>query len=375
MNVKKFVNANKEGQDYTKALLTNVGDIVNVRYNESKKRIEFYRDNGYLGSTPSKEKLEGYAQVKKIESLFKGFHFTLDFYEGLSEEEMLEKEQRDLIESNKRKEKLRESIEKDKQDRIARLKASTVNSTVFANLVDSYNSSKSDMEGFVQSSASDKGDRVNSVNIGKSLSTEDEVEQSWLSSQLQFIKYTEHGKYLYELNEKGELLSFVREHSTKRQKDRVTRLKATVENSEVFTNLVNRYNFSKSAREASIESSVSDIFKMVGSVITGKSLPTEDEVDQKWLSSQLQNVKNTEYGKYLYDLNEKGELVSIIRAYSAKEQQRVIPSSFSYQRYQGRFTHCWKCGSTLTSESHSKCRSCKWLICSCGACKKGCSTN
>ena len=56
ITIKKLVNANKEGQDRTAAMLTNVGNIVEVRYNESLKRIEFYHNNGFLGSWPQKKR-------------------------------------------------------------------------------------------------------------------------------------------------------------------------------------------------------------------------------------------------------------------------------------------------------------------------------
>jgi tetratricopeptide (TPR) repeat protein len=103
MKIKNFVNGNKEGQDRKSAMLTELGHIVELRYNESENRIEFYRNNGYLGYTTSKVKIEGYAQVSKVESLVKGYHFTLDFYEGLSKKEMFEKE-RKFFSEIKRKE-------------------------------------------------------------------------------------------------------------------------------------------------------------------------------------------------------------------------------------------------------------------------------
>jgi hypothetical protein len=121
MEIIKLVNANKEGQERRAAMLTDVGHIVEVRYNESTLQIEFYYKNGFLGSTSSK-KSEGYALVRKVEALFKGYHFTLDYYPGLSEEEMLE------IQTNfYKKEKIKQAIQK----KIQLLKASQLPSHLY----------------------------------------------------------------------------------------------------------------------------------------------------------------------------------------------------------------------------------------------------
>ena len=237
----------------------------------------------------SKEKIEGYAQVKKIENLLKGYHFTLDFYEGLSKIKMLEKEQRDIIENNKRKEVIRRSIEKDKE---AQLRA----------------------------------------------------------------------------NEKD-----------KQAKE--AQLRANIINSIFFTDLVKKYYFSKSAREVSLQASISDIFGMVGSLINGKPLPTEDESAENWWRNQLQNSRNTQAGEYLYQLNEQGELMPIVRNYwTNKQQERIQPTIsnckfFNESGVSRKIYSLLAGGSTLTTKSHSKCPSCNWLICSCGSCKKGCSTH
>ena len=93
-----LVNSNKEGQDKKAAMLTNVGNIVEVRYNKSKKLIEFYSNDGFLGSTASKQKIEGYARVIKVESLFKGYHFILEYSPFLSK--------KDFDEDSKKKEEI-----------------------------------------------------------------------------------------------------------------------------------------------------------------------------------------------------------------------------------------------------------------------------
>lgn len=36
--------------------------------------------------------------------------------------------------------------------------------------------------------------------------------------------------------------------------------------------------------------------------------------------------------------------------------------------------HCWNCGSTISSNYCSRCRTCGWYICrTCGACEPGCN--
>lgn len=60
MQTKIIVNSIKDGQDRNIALLTNVGNILELRYNAEIKQVEFYRNNGYLGALSSREKLEGF---------------------------------------------------------------------------------------------------------------------------------------------------------------------------------------------------------------------------------------------------------------------------------------------------------------------------
>lgn len=93
-----LVNSNKERQDKRSAMLTRVGDIVELRYNESEEQIEFYSNDGFLGSTTSKQKIEGYALVKKVEALFKGYHFTFEYAPFLSK--------KDFIQAGNKKEKI-----------------------------------------------------------------------------------------------------------------------------------------------------------------------------------------------------------------------------------------------------------------------------
>ncbi|MEH6938321.1 hypothetical protein V7056_10730 [Bacillus sp. JJ664] len=110
-----MVNANKDGQDGVAKYLTKEGHYVEVRYNDKMKRIEFYRNNGYLGSTPSNVRKEGYARVIKKERLFKGYHFTFEFYEGLTEEESGKREKLYFVEEKKKKNEIRKEIQKEKK--------------------------------------------------------------------------------------------------------------------------------------------------------------------------------------------------------------------------------------------------------------------
>ncbi|MGG0176946.1 hypothetical protein [Gottfriedia acidiceleris] len=108
MKFNKLVNSIKEGQNNKSALLTHEGNIVELIYNVIKERIEFYSNEGLLGSTPSKEKVEGYAIVKKRESLFKGYHFTMEYIPELTKQ--------DFDADQKKKEKL---IQKSLEERQA----------------------------------------------------------------------------------------------------------------------------------------------------------------------------------------------------------------------------------------------------------------
>lgn len=83
----KLVNANKERQNRKAAMLTDVDDIVEVRYKESEEQIEFYSNYGFLGSTKSKQRIKGFALVRKVESLFKGIHFTLEYSPALTKKD------------------------------------------------------------------------------------------------------------------------------------------------------------------------------------------------------------------------------------------------------------------------------------------------
>lgn len=103
----KLVNSNKEGQVKEAAMLTDVGNIVEVRYNESEAQIEFYSNDGFLGSTTSKRKIEGYALVRKVESLFKGYHFIFEYSPVLTK--------KNFNEENKKKVEIIQTRIKDRQ--------------------------------------------------------------------------------------------------------------------------------------------------------------------------------------------------------------------------------------------------------------------
>ncbi|MBM6616321.1 hypothetical protein [Bacillus suaedaesalsae] len=207
-----LVNANKEGQDGGAAILTKLGDYVEVRYNDKKKLVEFYRENRYLGSLRSEQKKEGYAKVIRKERLIRGYHFTLEFYQGMTREEgeikqeLHEKRQQEIIEEIKAENLKRE------QDRQAKLYPpkepitddKVINSHSFRNLVSRFYLVTNGKGTFEPTFIS-----IISTFFGDTTQNVEEKNREWWKKHLPNIDNTEIEEYCHQLNENDRLLSLV----------------------------------------------------------------------------------------------------------------------------------------------------------------------
>jgi uncharacterized protein YqfB (UPF0267 family) len=143
--------------------------------------------------------------------------------------------------------------------------------------------------------------------------------------------------------------------------------------SSFFIELVKRFNFVKRARKDSLQSNVTKVLTFISSICSGEKIPLE-EVDQKWWRDNLINHRNTLYGEKLFQLNESGKLMLLVKQYGTKKHETKFSTKTPNFYYHERITHCWRCHTTLMSKTHSKFSSCNWLICSCGSCRQGCSS-
>ncbi|GAA4880245.1 hypothetical protein GCM10023310_70540 [Paenibacillus vulneris] len=142
--------------------------------------------------------------------------------------------------------------------------------------------------------------------------------------------------------------------------------------SKAFKNLAIKYR-------GKIERSSSFVSRFIDNLNYGSdSNHNKKYLEQQIMSEQKQSGNDITYVT-LKRLNDQGRLEKLLNTAieeikkneEVMKRLRIATKHIQRDTYTPpaiRETHCWKCKAELSSRRNNKCRRCRWLVCSCGAC-------